>query len=202
MMDLEKEKLIEKLKQQGFSEKIIEAFSKVRKEDFIPETFQLYAYEDIALPIQDGTMVPKPSTIAFILSLLDLHYGQKVLEIGSGSGYVCSLISEIIKNGKIIGLEINRNLANNSRKLLEKDSNITIINQSGWNGFLSEAPYDRILISAACNDHSTIKKISEQLKPKGILVSAFNQSLIQINTEKKEEKIFEGYSFVPLKRDA
>ena len=133
-----------------------------------------------------------------MLNLLELHRGQKILEIGSGSGYVLALMSDIIKDGKIYGIEINKRLAIKSKKYLEKDSNIEIISRSGFNGLPEFAPYDRILISASAPEIP--RNLYSQLKDSGIIVAAVKQSIYQIKKEngKITEKEFPGFAFVPL----
>ena len=107
MMNLKKKKnnLIDSLYNQGFKENIVKAFEKVEREAFIPDTYRSGAYEDIALPIGQGQTISQPSTIAFMLDLLDVQNGQKILEVGSGSGYVLALLSEMNSEGKIMGAE-------------------------------------------------------------------------------------------------
>ena len=193
--------LLESLKSKGYSEKIVSAFERLKREDFVPDKVSSFAYEDIALPIDDGSTTSQPSTIAFMLSLLDPRQNQKILEIGSGSGYVLALISEIIKNGKIYGLEINKNVAIKSKKTLINNSNIEIINRSGELGLPEFAPYDRILISAACPDLRIPTLILDQLSEQGIMVAAIKQSIYQFKKEnrKTEMKEFPGFLFVPFK---
>ena len=203
-MEKSKQLLIESLKKKGYSESTISAFEKVKRENFVPEHLKSYAYEDIALPIESGSTISQPSTIAFMLSLLDLHYGQKVLEIGSGSGYVLSLISEIIKSGKIYGLEINKRLAIKSKELLSKDSNIEIFNKSGSLGFSSLAPFDRIIVSASFSDLRIPLSLLEQLSPNGILIAPVKSSIFKIikNSDGKLIKEeFQGFVFVPFREE-
>src|SRR3989344_4200873 len=108
---MNKTELIEFLKKKGFSEKIVSAFQTVKREDFIPEHSNLYAYEDIAVPLEPGTTISQPSTIAFMLTLLNPQDNQKILEIGSGTGYVLALLSNICPASEIYGLEINKKFA-------------------------------------------------------------------------------------------
>ena len=91
----DKNSLIEYLKSEKFDKKILNAFSIVKREDFLPEGLRDYAYIDQPLPIGDGVTISQPYTIAFMLSLLELKDNQKILEIGSGSGYVLGLINKI-----------------------------------------------------------------------------------------------------------
>ena len=195
---MNKQQLIESLEKKGFPDKIIKAFQNVKREDLVPENLKSYSYEDIALPVEDGSSISQPSTVAFMLNLLELHQGQKILEIGSGSGYVLALMSDIIKDGKIYGIEINKSLAIKSKKYLEKDSNIEIISRSGFNGLPEFAPYDRILISASAPEIP--RNLYSQLKDSGIIVAAVKQSIYQIKKENEKitEKEFPGFAFVPL----
>jgi len=148
---MDKTSLIIYLKSQGFPEKIISAFKKIHRENFIPKELKSQAYEDNALPIGHDVTISQPYTIAVMLNLLELKTGQKILEIGSGSGYVVALLEEITK-GKVYGVEIIKELADKSKKKLKNHKNIKIINASGKLGLPKFAPYDRILISASANE--------------------------------------------------
>ena len=200
---MNKTALLQSLKQKGISQNILDAFLKVKREEFVPDNFKEYAYEDVAIPLEDGSSLSQPYTSAFMLSLLEPKQNQKILEIGSGSGFVLALLSEIIKNGKVYGLEINKGLSIKSRKLLEKDSNIEIINRSGFLGLPQFAPYDRILFSASCNDMRIPYNILDQLSNDGILVVPIRSSIFQIKKidGKISQKEFPGFAFVPLKED-
>lgn len=203
-MEKSKQLLIESLREKGFDEKILNAFQKVKRENFVPDHLKAYAYEDMALPIEAGSTISQPYTIAFMLSLLDPKQNQRILEIGSGSGYVLSLISEIIKNGEIYGIEINKTLAIKSKKLLEKDSNIDIIHRSGISDLPNLGDLDRILISASCPDLRIPYNLVEQLAPGGILVSPVQSSIFKL-TKTQEGKILKqehpGFVFVPLRSE-
>src|SRR3989344_5781941 len=98
---MNKSQLINSLKQEGFSKEILNAFDKVPRENFIPDEIREEAYEDIALALENGATISQPYTIAFMLQLLDVKPNQKILEIGSGCGYVLALISELSPNSKI-----------------------------------------------------------------------------------------------------
>lgn len=200
-MGIEKEKLLVKLKEGGYSDDIIKAFAKVKKESFVPEQFVLYVYDDLALPLDDGSTLPPTSTIAFVLSLLDPKQNNKIMEIGSGSGYLISLISEIIKSGKIFGMEINTNLAIKSKKLLENDSNIEIINRSGIIGLQENAPFDRILVSAELPNRQVADSLLNQLNDPGIMVFPLDKKLIQIKKENGKilENEYPNFTFVPFR---
>ena len=212
MENISKKKLLEILKENNFSQKIISAFSEVKRENFIPEYLKSYAYEDIALPLEKGATISQPYTIAFMLSLLELKNNQKILEIGSGSGYVLSLISKISKqsdtsrffsrhrNPDIYGIEIIKSLAESSKIILKKYKNISIINKDGSKGLLEHAPFDRILISASAEEIP--KNLYSQLKDSGIMVCPVKNSIFQIKKQNSKIKLkeFPGFVFVPLIR--
>lgn len=201
---MNKEQLIQSLRHNDFSEKIVSAFAKVKREDFIQGNLKNLAYEDIALPINRSQTISQPSTIAFMLSLLKLKNSQKVLEIGSGCGYVLALISEIVgEKGEVYGVEVIKELADKSRINLKNYKNIKVFNKNGKTGFPEKAPFDRILISAALE--KIPQGILEQLKEKGVIVApigpGFMQSLVsvkRIGNKFIEEKIMPGFIFVPF----
>jgi protein-L-isoaspartate(D-aspartate) O-methyltransferase len=197
---MNKHQLIESLKKQGFSEKILEAFEKVKRENFVPIEFRESAYEDIPLPIGLAQTISQPYTIAFMLNLLELENKEnlKILEIGSGSGYVLALINEISKNSGIYGVEIIKSLAESSKLRLKNNKNIKIIHGNGSRGLEEYAPYDRILISASYNEIP--EHLYPQLREKGIIAASVQSSIFQIKKENNRiiKKEFPGFAFVPL----
>jgi len=196
-----KELLLETLRKKGTPEPIIAAFDKIKRENFVPEHLIGYAYDDMALPVEEGSTLSQPSTVAFMLSLLEPKPESRILEIGSGSGYVLALLSEIASQGKVYGIEILKSLAVVSKSRLADKANVEIFNRDGSNGLPEFAPYDRILISASCPEIP--KNLLEQLKDPGIMVAAVKQSIIQIKKENGLviEKEFPGFAFVPLVKE-
>ena len=197
---MDKTQLISSLQSHGFPKEILKAFEKVPREKFIPEKYKQYAYEDTAISIGHSATISQPYTIVFMLNLLELKPKQKILEIGSGSGYVLALLSEITK-GEIFGIEIIKELADKSRDILKDCKNIKIINKSGKSGLKEKAPFDRILISASANSIEEIKPLLAQLNSSGILVAPVKNSIIKI--KKQKDKItmqeFPDFVFVELK---
>src|SRR3989344_7026334 len=97
--------------------KVINAFKKIPRENFLPKPLKEYAYEDRPLPILKQQTISQPTTIMIMTQALDLKKGQKVLEVGTGSGYQAALISELIgKNGKLYTLEIIKELVKFSKE--------------------------------------------------------------------------------------
>ncbi len=202
-----KDNLLRALKEKGFSKEIINAFSKVKRENFLPEKLKEYAYEDTALSIGFNQTISQPYTIAMMLSLLELKKDQKqkMLEIGSGSGYVLALISVIVGDkGEVYGIERLKELANKSKKPLEKYKNVEVYNRDGIYGLAEKAPFDRIMISAGYNQIPP--KLISQLKDKGIIVAPLSEeeqekSLMQFKKVKDKlilKKEVPGFVFVPL----
>ncbi|MEK6936303.1 MAG: protein-L-isoaspartate O-methyltransferase [Nanoarchaeota archaeon] len=200
---MDKNQLINHLREEGFSEKILDAFFNVKREDFIFEEYKKSAYEDIPLPIGLGQTISQPYTIAFMLGLLEIENKDnlKILEIGSGSGYVLALINEISKNSKIYGIERIKELAEKSMKVLKDYKNIKVIYGNGSKGLKEEAPFDRILVSASAE--KLPENLYSQLKDNGIMVCVVENSIFQIkrnglNINKKE---YPGFVFVLLVED-
>jgi protein-L-isoaspartate(D-aspartate) O-methyltransferase len=198
---MDKKQLIDSLKREGFSENILNAFSKIKREDFILKTFISSAYLDEPLPIGNGQTISQPYTIAFMLTLLELYDNQTILEVGSGSGYVLALINEISKNAKIYGIERIKELAEISKKVLKNKKNIEIFNSDGAKGLKEKAPFDRILVSASSKEIP--QKLLSQLKYNGILVCVVKNSIVVAKRKCGGNKITEypGFIFVPLVED-
>lgn len=195
---MNKEELISILAKRGFSDKIVKAFQDVKREEFIPAEYKSYAYEDRPLPIGGYSTISQPYTIAFMLELLELEGAEKVLEIGSGCGYVLALMDKITDRAEIYGLEIDESICEDSQKNLKDYKNITIFCMDGKEGLEENAPFDRILISAACPNNPY--HLKDQLTNHGILVASVNNYIIQMKKVENtfEEEIFPGFSFVPL----
>lgn len=190
-----------------FSKQVMDAFKKIAREKFVLENWQDKAYDDNALPIVAGQTISQPSTVLYMLDRLELKPGQKVLEIGAGSGYNAALIASIVGGkGQVISLEYFDEVARFAKKNINKAGikNVRIIKRDGSKGYKNEAPYDRIIITAACP--SIPSEMIEQLKPAGIIVapvgSLHSQRIVKIKKKdeiiEKEESELE-YIFVPLR---
>lgn len=192
---MNKQDLLKELKGESFSNKIIKAFSKIKREKFISKELTQYAYLNQPLPIASGATISQPYTIAFMLDLLELDNNQKILEVGSGSGYVLALMNELSRNSQIYGIEIIESLVIKSKKLLPK---ISIIQGDGSKGLPKKAPFDRILVSASAD--KIPEHLFKQLKNNGILVIPVRNSIYQIKkiNNKTHTKEFPGFIFVPL----
>src|SRR3989344_7044451 len=184
------------------NEKIIKAFFKVKRETFVLGEYKKLAYQDVALPILCGQTISQPSTIVIMLDLLELEKGQKILEIGTGSGYNSALISEIIKPGKVYTIEIIKELYEFAKNNLEKYKNILIFNKDGGLGLEEDMPYDRIIVTAACPDIPY--QLVYQLNENGILLAPVGvkyQDMIKLIKTKEGYNIrnYGKFEFVKLK---
>ena len=151
------EKLVASLVEQGAlaSSPLIVAFREISREHFVPADLRDLAAADVPLPIGDGQTVSQPSTVAFMLELLGPQAGERVLDVGSGSGWTSALLAHVVgERGKVVALERIPELAEMTRDNLEKlgfigTGVVAVKSMSGEEGYPEFAPYDRILVSAS-----------------------------------------------------
>jgi len=184
---------------------IIEAFFNVGREEFVPDDLMASANLNIPLPIGFGQTISQPMTVAFMLELLDPQKNQNVLDLGSGSGWTTALLSYIVgEKGKVTALERVKELCDFGRENVNKfdfikKGSAEFHCADGSQGFEKNAPYDRILVSAA-SDHIP-QKLKEQLLVGGKMVIPINNSIWYIEKKSNEDlyiEKFPGFSFVPL----
>jgi len=198
-------RLVENLKiELNLSEKVAEALKKVPRHVFVPPKYRHEAYVDTPLPIGKGQTISAPHMVAIMCELLDLQEGEKVLEVGGGSGYHAAVVAEIVgKKGKVIAIERIPELAEKAKETLRKlgYDNVEIIIGDGSKGYEKEAPYDKIYVTASAPD--VPKPLIDQLKVGGkmvIPVGRFMQYLyvIEKKKDKIEKKRWGAVRFVPL----
>jgi len=199
--------LVRDLIYQGYlkTDRIIEAFSKIKRIDFLPDDLQSAAGANIPLPIGQGQTISQPLTVAFMLEKLGSQPGDKVLDVGSGSGWTTALLAHIVgKKGKVIGIERIKSLRdfgtnNISKYHLIEGGRAKIICADGTKGYVNEAPYKRILVSAAASE--VPKDLKKQLAIGGRLVIPIENSiwvLEKISAKVFREEEYPGFVFVPL----
>jgi protein-L-isoaspartate(D-aspartate) O-methyltransferase len=215
--------LIDDLIKEGWlkTPRIIEAFRKIKRVDFLPENMKDLAELNEALPIGFGQTISQPLVVAFMLELLEPKEGEKILDVGSGSGWTTALLAEIVgERGKVIAIEVIPELKEFGEKNVAKYNFIEkgiaeFIWADGSKGYQKEAPYDKILASATAVKIPQAWK--EQLKTGGRIVTPMNSSIWLFIKKKKErgdepsahlnstqegfvfeEKEYPGFVFVPL----
>lgn len=202
---LRKKMVKEQLGNRGIkNQAVLNAFRKVPREKFMLESNKELAYEDGAQSIDAGQTISQPYIVAYMLQALEVKSGDKVLEIGTGSGYAAALLAEIAD--EVYTVEKIDELALKAKKVLKKlnYTNVEVKIGDGSLGWEEKAPYDAILVSAAAP--YVPKKLTEQLKNKGRLIIPVGKKrgvqqlkLIRKNYRGKikKEKL-EYVRFVPL----
>ncbi|KYK21075.1 protein-L-isoaspartate O-methyltransferase [Thermoplasmatales archaeon SG8-52-2] len=186
------------------TKEVEKAFLEVKREDFLPENKKKYAYFDTPLEIGNGQTISAPHMVAIMVEGLDIKKGQKILEIGAGSGYHAAIVSRLVGNlGHVYSIERYQTLVENAKNNIEKSKieNVTIIKGDGSEGLEKYAPYDRIYVTCAAPDIP--QPLIDQLKENGKLMIPVGRMLSQlILIEKYEGKIkrknLGGCAFVPL----
>jgi protein-L-isoaspartate(D-aspartate) O-methyltransferase len=206
MFEDQRERLVEKLKIEGHikTKAVEKAFLETPRELFVPEKLKGYAYVDTPLEIGNGQTISAPHMVAIMCEALDLKKGQKILEIGAGSGYHAAIVSKLIGDkGHVYTIERFPSLADNAKKNLEKVGikNVTVEVGDGSEGLTKYAPYDSIYVT--CAAPCIPRPLVEQLKDPGKLLIPVGQFISKLELlEKKNKKIIEkdlgGCAFVPL----
>jgi len=184
------EELVNACLNMGYADaKIAKAMLSVDRKDFVGTNADL-AYNDMPVPILNSQTTSAPSVIATTLTRLNIKYGMKILEIGTGSGYQTALLAKLVGGrGKVVSIERSKELFEFAKANLKKYKfkNIIQVLGNGAKGYPKKAPYDRIIYSAAVR-RVPIETL-EQLKPNGALVApvgTFTQELLLV--EKKNGK--------------
>lgn len=189
------------------SPKIFSAMLQVPREEFISKKDKHFAYKDSPVSIRYGQTMSQPYTVAFMTDLLNLKGKEKVLEIGTGSGYQAAILSLLVK--EVFTVEIVKDLARKANKILTKlgFKNVYTKTGTGEAGWVEEAPFDAILITAAL-ESKVPRTLFDQLKTNGVLVVPIGEGNDKIMTkytkrksgkiEKEEHGIFH---FVPFVRE-
>lgn len=182
--------------------KVLDAMREVPRHKFVPKNIEEAAYEDHALPIGEGQTISQPYMVAIMTEKLGLKGGEKVLEIGAGSGYQAAILSQIA--GQVFTIEKVPELAKRAEKKLEELGyrNIKVIVDDGTLGLPEEAPFNGIIVTAGAP--SIPKPLIDQLAEDGRLVIPVGQAFLQtlkVATKHGNKLEFEdsiGCVFVPL----
>lgn len=198
------EELVSKLISEGAlkSESVINAFININRKYFVLPENSEEACNDYPLPIGFGQTISQPYTVALMLELLQVGEEDKVLDIGSGSGWTTAMLAEIAKDGKVFGIEkIPELVALGKNNISRYKFENAEIREAGVNlGLEEEAPFDRILVSASAK--RIPEELLDQLKIGGIMVVPVNKCIYRIKKMSKNEietENYPGFYFVPLK---
>ncbi len=170
MPDTRAAQLIEELRQEGIrDERVLDAVARTPREEFIDTPFAHSAYENTALPIACGQTISQPFVVAYMTEVLEVGPEMRVLEIGTGSGYQAAVLSYLCR--RVYTVERHRPLLDAARARFErlKLHNIASRHGDGFLGWPEQAPFDRILLTAAAAE--VPQTLIEQLKPGGMLVA-------------------------------
>ncbi|GIX41036.1 MAG: protein-L-isoaspartate O-methyltransferase [Leptospiraceae bacterium] len=206
--DWEKKKhqMILTLKEYGIKDaKILKTMEMVPRHKFVPEPYKIYAYEDTPLPIGYNQTISQPFIVAYMTELLELKPKDKVLEIGTGSGYQAAILSLLAK--EVYTIEIIPELCNQAKQKLKQLNykNITVICGDGYKGLPQKAPFDKIILTAA--PEKIPETLLKQLNNNGILIAPVgkeNEIQYLYKIHKKENQIIQSklipVRFVPMIR--
>jgi len=195
--------LVEKVRSKGIrDERVLKALATVPRHVFLENAFLEHAYQDKAFQIGEGQTISQPYTVAFQTELLQVKPGDKILEIGTGSGYQCSILMEL--GAKVYSIEYNWPLYQRAKNTMrELGYQPTLIHGDGTKGLPSFAPYDGIIVTAGAP--RVPLSLIEQLNPGGRLVIPVGDRRTQkmmLITKQPDGKIsreeYTNFSFVPL----
>ena len=201
-IDFERDEMIDLIRQRGITdERLLQAMNVVDRREFVQPAFLNRSYDDCALPIGHSQTISQPYTVAVMTEALEVEPGDKVLEIGTGSGYQAALLAEI--GARVFTIERNMELLTSARKRFEK-LQYEIVSKSGdgtigWKDF---SPYNGIIVTAGAPE--VPKPLLSQLSDGGVLVIPIGDMEIQnIHIIRRVKDKFEtreaiGFKFVPL----
>jgi protein-L-isoaspartate(D-aspartate) O-methyltransferase len=192
------EEMVERLEEKGYVEtdRVRDAFLAVDRKDFVPGEQRDEAYRDAPLPIEGGVTISAPHMVAINTELLEVEPGNRVFEVGSGSGYQLAVLSELA--GEVHGVEILEELVEKSRERLADRENVTIHQGSGLEPV--DGNFDRILYSCAIDSLGTAR---ERLEDGGIAVAPVTAGRGQVLRKLEGGEISEHgrVRFVPFEED-
>lgn len=195
--------LIAELRKKGIqNERVLEAINTLPRHFFFDTALMSHAYEDKAFPIGEGQTISQPYTVAFQTELLDVKPGDKILEIGTGSGYQASILH--LLGAEVYTIEYQKKLFEHTSRFLQRlGIQMNLFFGDGTGGLPSKAPYDKIIVTAGAP--VIPDALIQQLKVGGILVIPVGdrkrQTMVKISKKSSREIIkeeFEGFAFVPL----
>ena len=201
-VDIERGEMIALLRRRGIRcERLLGAMSVIDRRQFVPDPFVNRAYDDSALPIGDSQTISQPYTVACMTECLELREGEKVLEVGTGSGYQAAILAEM--GARVFSIERHMSLLTEARKIFEKlGYDIASKCGDGTIGWKEFAPFDAVLVTAGAPEIP--QPLLEQLAEGGRLVIPIgdldiqNLHVVCRIRDRYETRVVSGFKFVPL----
>jgi protein-L-isoaspartate(D-aspartate) O-methyltransferase len=202
MARMGRDELVALLTREGHEPRVLRAIAAVPRDLFVPGDLQGEAWENTALPIGEGQTISQPSVVARMCELLELRGDEKVLDVGTGSGYHAAVLAQLV--ARVISIEIYASLSRAARRALEAAgvTNVTLITGDGSRGHPDEAPFDAINVAAASYGDVPAALI-EQLTDAGRMVIPCDHGgqrllLLRRRGGSLEREEHERVRFVPL----
>ena len=200
-----RKQLVEQLRTKGITdEAVLAAINEVPRHVFLDSSFVEQAYQDKAFPIGSGQTISQPHTVAFQSQLLQVERGQKVLEIGTGSGYQACVLAAM--GAKIFSIERQRNLYFKTKEILEQlPFRVKTFLGDGFEGLPTYAPFDRVIITAGAP--GVPEALVEQMKTGGVMVIPMDnpdgegQTMLRLTKQPDgslKREAFGDFKFVPM----
>jgi protein-L-isoaspartate(D-aspartate) O-methyltransferase len=197
--DIQRKKMVEQqiIKRGIKDKKVLEALLKVPRHEFVPAEYKINAYEDRPLPIGEGQTISQPYIVAFMTEILELKGTEKVLEIGTGSGYQAAILAEIVK--EVYTIEIIETLGKKAEKKLNEMGykNIKVKIGDGYKGWNEYAPFDAIIVTAA--PKKIPEPLLEQLAEGGRMIIPVGDYFQELIFVKKQNNKISQQSVLPVK---
>jgi len=199
-----RKKLVDTVREKGITdERVLDALMNVPRHYFLDSAFDKLAYEDKAFPIAENQTISQPYTVAYQSQLLAIKPFDKVLEIGTGSGYQAIILAEL--GAQVFTIERQKKLFDQHKNfvLRSKYSNIKYFYGDGYEGLPTYAPFDKVIVTAAAENIPP--KLVEQLKTNGKMVIPVGgpgvQQMLRLTKNSDgsyDEEVFDNFSFVPM----
>lgn len=199
-----RKKLIDGIREKGITdEDVLEAMMRIPRHYFLDKALEDIAYQDRAFPISAGQTISQPYTVAYQTQLLQVKPFDKILEIGTGSGYQAIVLAEM--GAHVFTIERQKTLFDHNKEFILRNAypSVKYFYGDGFEGLPTYAPFDKILVTAAAP--FIPPKLLDQLKPKGIMVLPVDeedsQRMVRITKQQDgsfEEEKFANFSFVPM----
>ncbi|SFV34686.1 protein-L-isoaspartate(D-aspartate) O-methyltransferase [Thermoflavifilum thermophilum] len=199
-----RKKLVDSLRRKGITdESVLEAMQAVPRHFFMDTALESFAYEDRAFPIGEGQTISQPYTVAYQTQLLQVKPHDKILEIGTGSGYQACILAEM--GAHVYTIERQRKLFERLKTFpfLSRYPTIHFFYGDGYEGLPTFAPFDKIIVTAAAP--YIPEKLMDQLKIGGMMVIPIGgregqrmYRITKVDDQKFEQEMFDNFSFVPM----